>query len=466
MPPLSNPMFFRPTPSKFDQAKQAARDAVSAVSGAAGSVAETVAGSAQSFLEHAPKIAAGVGDAVSAKAGVVGSAVVEKASGVGGVVAAKAATVGESLAGARDVVAAKVESVRNRAANEADDSVEAAQIKAAAARKAADLAAREAERTTRDAQKKAEAEIARAQRELAQKRADFERGQILVEERTEKLDEPRLSAQEQADELRARHKATVKIEPLAQLQAPIVGKASTHIEIPVPAHAHTNLEIQDADHDFEYQVVAEKQGGSKLWLVIGAGVFLGAALVYFFAPGSGRRSRAAIKDRLAKVKDQAVDKVTGASDAASTLALEPSQHIDSLAEATASFSQLQEAHGSVVEHAAETDEDIAQTELPLSEEVDVASSDAVEGVAVEADEPLGRIETAAGAESEVEAHHPNIFDKVAEVVGNVAGVAEHLAGEDKDGAKEKAAEIKAAAESARHESKEEREASTKKKKSK
>ena len=40
-----------------------------------------------------------------------------------------------------------------------------------------------------------------------------------------------------------------------------------------------------------------------------------AALVYFFAPNSGKRSRAAIKDRLGKVKDDLVDAGTKSADA-------------------------------------------------------------------------------------------------------------------------------------------------------
>ena len=450
-------MFFKPTPSKFDKAKIAARSAASAAKEAAEHAAHSVAESAHSLFEQAPHIAAGVADAVSAKAAVVG----------------------ESLSDARDSVAAKVEAVRHRGeatiAPDMAGSMASAQHKAEAARKAADLVNREAERAELEVQKKAETKIARIKREMADKRAEFEHEQALLAERAARLDAARLPFAPHTEEVRAQRPAPVQIEERVVVPAPPV-------EVPSPAPAPVVEHHKNEDDGFEYHVVAEKEGGSKLWLIIGGAVFVGAALIYFFKPGSGRRSRAAIKDRLAKVKDDAVDKVTGASDAApqrETEAIRRAEELslradDKLAEVIEHLStptelavaQPEKEIPEPVARAVETYEDaMPLPEEDLSHEMRVASADAVEGVAVEAYEPLGHIETAASAGSQLdEPHNPNIFDKVAGVVGHIAEAAENLAGEDKDkdSAGEKAAEIEVAA----HEASEEAKNPGKKKKSK
>ncbi len=463
-------MFFRPTPSNLDKAKQAAKDAASnakeaaenaasAAKLAAGNAAHSALESAHSLLDRAPHIAADVADKVSAKA----------------------TAVGETLSDARDSVAAKVEAVRHRGESavvvtpDFAGSMASAQHKAEAARKAADLVNREAERAELEVQHKADAKIARIKREMADKRAEFEHEQALLEERAARLDAARLPLRPHAEDVPFHRPAP------AQIEERVVVVPAPPVEVAAPVVEH-----HDED-DFEYHVVAEKEGGSKLWLIVGGAVFVGAALIYFFKPGSGRRSRAAIKDRLAKVKDDAVDKVTGASDAAPAASQETvitrraedlshrtdeklAEVIEHLSTPTElAVAQPTKEDTPAVVRSVETYEDAmpAPTTDDLSREVSVASSDAVEGVAVEAYEPLGHIETAATAGSQLdEPHHPNIFDKVAGVVGHVAEVAEHFAGEDKDGAKEKAAEIEAAAEAAKHETKEERESASKKKKGK
>lgn len=374
-------MIFGPKPSKLEQARQAvadaAHDAASALSDAASSVAE----SAHSLADSAHSL-------------------VEKAPKI-------ASSVGE-------VVSSKVEAVRHRgehAVDEASDSVEAAQLKAAATKKAAEIAAKEAEKAALDAQKKTEAEIDRLQEELYRKWDELDKQQEFIESQAEKLAQQSYSLEEQASEIHTRRKAP------------------------------TSVKVNDYDDGFEYEVVAEKESGSSLWLVVGAAVFIGAALVYFFAPGSGRRSRAAIKDRLSKVKDDAVDKVTGAADAASQKASEVTERAEDLSHrASDKLAEVADSSAPAtasIDHAVETYEDTVPSDTQeLAEEVKVAANDAVEGVAVDSSKELDTIETAATVAAQNSPQHPNIFDKVADIAGNAADAAEHFAGIDKEDNKE------------------------------
>lgn len=66
-------------------------------------------------------------------------------------------------------------------------------------------------------------------------------------------------------------------------------------------------------------VRVEVADGSSKWLWWGAGLLVGGAVALLFAPASGRRSRAAIKDRLGKVSKGAADASTLASDKSADL---------------------------------------------------------------------------------------------------------------------------------------------------
>lgn len=67
-------------------------------------------------------------------------------------------------------------------------------------------------------------------------------------------------------------------------------------------------------------IEVEYSDGSSKWQWILLGIALGALLAILFAPTSGRRSRAAIKDRLGKVGGGAADAATAASDKAIDIA--------------------------------------------------------------------------------------------------------------------------------------------------
>lgn len=381
-------MFFSQPPSKLELARRAAADAAKNAAGSAGSfagsagsliggaahsaadsaqslaqtaagsaqsLAQSAAGSAQSLLESAGKSASTATDALSSKAGALlhrgGGAVVDTAK------------------------------VASDVSDAPSDSVENARAQAVATQKSAEVSAREAEAAARDAQKRAEAEIARDKSQLAQRQAEFEAQQKTVETRQTELKAARAESARGAEEIRLRRVAPV------------------HIDVE---------ETREDEGDFEYQVVKEKSRGFSIWTILGAVALIGAA-IYFLVPKSGRRSRAAIKDRLNKVKGDLVDKTTSAADAASDktqpLAHPPAKVI----EATP-----------------------APTSAPTGPAIEsrTVTVDSVEGVTAEG-ASTGRTETA-DAEATDGPQHPNIFDKVAGVVGSAATATEHFAGEAKN----------------------------------
>ncbi len=72
------------------------------------------------------------------------------------------------------------------------------------------------------------------------------------------------------------------------------------------------------DADFGSVSVQVADNSSK-WLWLGVGLLAGGMVALLFAPSSGRRSRAAIKDRLGKVRHGATDAATAASDKAADI---------------------------------------------------------------------------------------------------------------------------------------------------
>lgn len=386
-------MLFSQPSSKLELARRAAADAAKNVAGSAGSLADSaqaLAGSAGSILGSAAHNAADSAQSLAQTA--AGSAQSLAQSAVGSA-QSLAQTAGKGASTASEILSSKAGALLHRggetvvetakatsgAVDVASDSVEAARVKALAAQKTAEASARESEAAAREAQKRAEAEIARYEQQLAGKRAEFEAQQKSVEVRQSELNSASADSAREAEEIRLRRSAPV----------------------------HIDVEEQP-EGDFEYQVVKEKKSGFSIWTLLGAAVLIGAAL-YFLVPKGGRRSRAAIKDRLNKVKGDLVDKTTSAADAAS----------DKVEGATETATNARET-----------------TTAPTGAVVEshTVTSDSVEGVAIEGTR-AARIETAGTvAEAGDGPQHPNIFDKVAGVVGSAASATEHFAGDAKDDA--------------------------------
>ncbi len=341
-------MFFRPTPSKWEQARRAASAAASSAADAAQSALGTAIGGARSAASAAPQFA---GDAAHSFAGVAQEI--------------------------RDAVAGALHPADGSGKDA--DAVETAAIKAQSAKQAAELAARGAERAARNADAAAQAQLERAQRDAAQKRAEFEAEQERLEARAEEL-------------AQARHDAHIRAAEVAAL----------------PDYD----DFQD-----EPRVVAKESGGSKLLFLVGALVFVSAALLYFFKSGKGGDSRSALEERLAKVKDDATDKLESAAPSPTELSpVAPPARDEKMAEVLEMFSTPTE---SAV---------MAPSAAPV---VEVAVRVVQSAQGVEAYEPLGHMETTgATVAADEEVPHPNVFDKVAQVVGKAASAAEHLAGED------------------------------------
>jgi gas vesicle protein len=189
----------------------------------------------------------------------------------------------------------------HRASDSAQQASESAQATAAAKAKAAReaaLAAKESVLTTRDALQDRAATLldtATALKSSLQERAshDLEAGKAGA--LTAKAAASK-AAQQGADALGDKSDA-VKAK-FAGKKADVEEKIAA-VQIP---------EIQDGHIQVEYTDTSSKWG----WILLGLAV--GAALALLFAPTSGRRSRAAIKDRLDKVSDGAVDAATSTSD--------------------------------------------------------------------------------------------------------------------------------------------------------
>lgn len=209
----------------------------------------------------------------------------------------RAATLKDSALSLKDSALAAKESLQGRAQNDlAAGKDEAARAKAVAKQ----LAARQAQ-TARDKAHKLATQTAQSgavARDKAQAQAEK-----LVAKKDELADDARAKTEAVQDQARAA--AALAAKKVAKTKA----NSDDAIERP---NGPTEIELSE--------------GPSKLlWVLVG--LALGAALMILFAPTSGRRSRAVIKDRLGKVGDGATDAATAASDKAVDIA----QRVEGLA---------------------------------------------------------------------------------------------------------------------------------------
>jgi osmotically-inducible protein OsmY len=193
---------------------------------------------------------------------------------------------------------------------------------AAHAKEAAEEAKIEAQEAREEAAEaiKAEAQLAKAAAKAAQEKAAKEKAEI---EARQHLEEAKQKAHEAQEKVKAEAKekahaakieaAQAKEEAREQAEAAKAKAEEKKHELKAKADKievpRVDLgAIKTADVEVEYA------DSSSKWLWILTGIIAGALLAIFFAPTTGRRSRAAIKDRLGKVGDGATDAATAASD--------------------------------------------------------------------------------------------------------------------------------------------------------
>ncbi len=157
------------------------------------------------------------------------------------------------------------------------------------------------------------AEIARKAADEAEKQADLE----VQATKNEAVDAANAAKSALADEKAAIERAAREAKSAAENEARNLKKraekdAQTATRLAETETSEVGIaEVEVAE--VETSEVEVAQSGSK-WGWILLGLALGAIAALLFAPTSGRRSRAAIKDRLGKVSDGAVDAVTATSD--------------------------------------------------------------------------------------------------------------------------------------------------------
>lgn len=188
---------------------------------------------------------------------------------------------------------------------------EAVKARAAAieAKKQAKFLDKEAENT----QKQADQLAAQARQTALQAAAKAKAAQ---EQARAEAQEAEAREQEEKERAEAETQAQFLGEKAAKKAAKIEAKARGKAEKAARESDSGSNSNSDSGRDESEVRLAEVQiadGGSKWgWIVVGLAV--GAALALLLAPTSGRRSRAAIKDRLGKVGDGAVDATTATAD--------------------------------------------------------------------------------------------------------------------------------------------------------
>lgn len=190
----------------------------------------------------------------------------------------------------------------------ADSAQKEAELTASQAKQAALKAAEELKAAEKAAREQAQAEAEKAEREA----------RALLEAK----------AEEQAEDAKLEVKSALESERVAEKISKKAAKAQAKaLAQAEKARNKTEREfLSRDDNEAESGEIQIADSGSK-WAWILLGLALGAVLALLLAPTSGRRSRAAIKDRLGKVSDGVVDAATSTSDKAVDIA----QRVDGLA---------------------------------------------------------------------------------------------------------------------------------------
>lgn len=312
------------------------------------------------------------------------------------------------LAHTGENVAAKIENARHSAEEfrkKADEDVETgvqtAQTRALAAKKAAEIAIKAADKAARDAKAKADAHIQQLQTQLSARKGELEQQEARLEDEAQRLQ--------------------------AQTEAQIKAEQSEREKIAKNAKPADNATIYE-DEAIEVHVRHSQPGGSPL-ILIGVALIIGAALVYLFAPGSGRRSRAALKDKLDQLKDSATTKGKELAARAEDAKNDASEKVAQTAEKASESIEKTESNAEVL--AVETYEDAIPHQAGIANDVSDAIDDTTEAARETLDAAKNSAEGVA-AEAKKSRRKPNVFDKAAEVAHNAADKVEDLAdGEEK-----------------------------------
>lgn len=338
---------FRKPPTKLEIAKRSVSDAaqhlletipthqIEEKIGDLKKGAVVAAGAASLAAHHAGEVAAQkFGELHSAAShlgeGVVGAAQTAQTAtqNAATVAAAKAGAATQSARGTLGEKAKALSQIKERAAHDfALGGKEAQNAKAvaqkAAAREAEAIKARTAALEARKQAKKLEKEADSAQRDADDTASQAKQAAArAVDEARAAQEKERADAENQAA-LEAEAEAAAQAQAEAEALNAKMAKKQAKAEARARAWAdEADLDLEKTkpkvarqrdDEDRELAEVQISDGGSKTgWILLGLAV--GAVLALLLAPTSGRRSRAAIKDRLGKVSDGAVDAVTATSD--------------------------------------------------------------------------------------------------------------------------------------------------------
>ncbi len=285
---------------KFDGLKKGALQAASAASVAAHHAGEIAAHQLGALQNAASQLGEGVssaGQSAAATAAAKASAATQSARET-------AQSTRETLGETAKTAASFKDHLLHRAADDFKIGSKEAQHAKAVAQKAAEREANAIKARAAAVEAKKQAKKLEKEADNAQKEADSSASQ---------------AQQAAADAIAQAKAAREESEAQAQEQAALSAK-----ELKTQAKAEAKARAKAADdereaksarggEEIEFAEVQIAEGGSKWgWIVIG--LALGAVLVLLFAPTTGRRSRAAIKDRLGRVGDGAVDAATATSD--------------------------------------------------------------------------------------------------------------------------------------------------------
>lgn len=310
---FENSMFpFKKPPSRLESARNAVSGAVSeaanslsdTIFGAAGTaaqVAESLSQRAHDLIENAPieSTVAGAAEKLDAlKAGAVAGV-----AGAGAGIAGAGAKVADKIASVRDKSAEKVEAAETVETAEAVESAEAVETAeqevapdARATREQAQADIDFMQSQAKQYKREFEAQLKRqkTQFEAAIKRANsrLEAEQARVERETKKLDNARRKREDR--------------EPL-----PVAPTDEIYADDEV-GEPMDDYDAGDFDADYAQNYGKKKGGGG--WLLFG-GLLLAGAVYYLFSTTGGKRSKAAIQDRIGQVASGEREAKTGPSDA-------------------------------------------------------------------------------------------------------------------------------------------------------
>lgn len=349
---------------KFDDLKKSATLAAGAATIAAAGAAHHAGEVASHGLESLQSAASHLGEGVMGaahSAQSAGQSAAAVAAEKAGIAAAKASAATQS---ARDSLIEKTQTARETTQSARETLGERAKTAAAftgnlreraahdfavggkEARNAKEVAQKAAEREASAAKARAAAIEAKKQAKLLDKEADFAQKEADKTASQAKAAALKAAREAEAAQEQARTEAQNQAEQVARAIAEQEGavaaearelsdkaaKKAAKAEAKAAARAREEEEIIENrvekvakpvstldENESEFGEIQVKESGSNFgWILLGLAI--GAVLALLLAPTSGRRSRAAIKDRLGKVGDGAVDATTATADKAVDIA--------------------------------------------------------------------------------------------------------------------------------------------------